>query len=143
MRERAPEPQQRPAGPAQPATQRPRPGAAPGRKTKTSLNLPELLAERLRAWRDDTGRSHGDAIVSALIEHLDNLRQWAADDAERIELGLAPVTAPIAGDSVLITFWASPAAIARLDAAATSLAMTRSALITGLLDLFLPPLRAR
>ena len=110
-------------------------------KIKTSLNVPEFLAAQLRAWRDDTGRSHGDAIVSALIEHLDDIRTLIDSAAERIELGLAPVAEPVDGKRVLVTFWATEAAIERLDDAAGSLAMTRSALIVRLLDLYLPPLR--
>ena len=116
---------------------------APAGKTKTSLNLPGGLAQRLRAWRDDTGRSHGDAILSALIARLPALKERVAGDAERIELGLAPIAA---GDSdedrALVTFWATPAALARLDAEAASLAMTRTALIVELLDMDLPRTRS-
>ena len=114
-------------------------GPTPTTRSKTTLSLPTSAAQRLRQWSTDTGRSLGDGIVSALLEHHDAIvEQYQADD-RRVRLGLSPLNGPAAsGPRTQITIRLPRLALAELDNTAANLGLTRSALTAAILEIHLP-----
>ena len=106
---------------------------------KTTLSLPTSAAQRLRQWSTDTGRSLGDGIISAFIEHQDAItEQYQADD-RRVRLGLSPLNGPAAsGPRTQITIRLPRLALAEIDNTAANLGLTRSALTAAILEIHLP-----
>ena len=100
-------------------------------KTKATIRLPAETARRLRAWTGTNGRTIADTVLSAYLEHGDELRR-SFEGSPRLRLGLAAVTED--GPKVPVFLRATPAALAELDAAAADLQMTRSSLVAALLS---------
>lgn len=112
---------------------------------KTTLSVPVDLLERLRTWTKDTGRTNADGILSAMLDCLDDVRNEFAPspaDAERASLGLAPISkAPAIRSTQSKTqlgLFIQPNGLAALDASAEELSLSRSALVSELLERYLP-----
>ena len=71
---------------------------SPTGMTKTTVQLPNWLVGRLRAWRRATGRSNADAMLTAYLNRLQAVQERHApadDDPRRAELGLPPLAATL------------------------------------------------
>ena len=133
-----PAPQPSPQHTAAPPGAQRRRRAAPERdpaavlaKTKATIRLPAETARRLRAWTGTNGRTIADTVLSAYLEHGDELRR-SFEGSPRLRLGLAAVTED--GPKVPVFLRATPAALSELDAAAADLQMSRSSLVAALLS---------
>ena len=104
-------------------------------RTKTTLSLPAETAHRLRIWADARRASHGDVIVTALLERRAELAQRAGAEAERVALGLPSRLGRTAGERHTITVRFTAAARGALDEAAQHYGMSRSALAAVLIDI--------
>ena len=104
-------------------------------RTKTTLSLPAETAHRLRIWADARRASHGDVIVTALLERRAELAQRAGAEAERVALGLPSRLGRTAGERHTITVRFTDAARGALDEAAQHYGMSRSALAAVLIDI--------
>ena len=110
--------------------------------TKTTIQLPNRLVGRLRAWKAETGRSNADAVLTAYINQLEAVRTRHAptdEDKRRAEFGLPPLasTSPQADTAeerrVQVGLYVRAAAVDEVDATATELGLSRSQLVTELL----------
>ena len=66
--------------------------------TKTTIQLPNRLVGRLRAWKAETGRSNADAVLTAYINQLEAVRTRHAptdEDKRRAEFGLPPLASHV------------------------------------------------
>lgn len=104
-------------------------------RAKTTLSLPVETAQRLRIWAGARRASHGDVIVTALLERRAELAQRAGGEAERVALGLPSRLGRTAGERDTVTVRLTPAARAALDDAALHYGMSRSALAAVLVDI--------
>ena len=104
-------------------------------RTKTTLSLPAETAGRLRIWAAARRASHGDVIVTALLERRAELAQRAGAEAERVALGLPSRLGRTAGERHTITVRLTNAARSALDEAAQHYGMSRSALAAVLVDI--------
>ena len=123
-----------PAGDAIPAAEAPDTSRSRG-PTKTTLSLPTETAQRLRTWATARRTSHGDVVITALLERRAELAQRCAAEAERVALGLVSRLGRTTGDRDTITVRLPAAALGALDDTARHYAMTRSALAAVLVDL--------
>lgn len=112
---------------------------------KTTLSVPVDLVDRLRAWTGETGRTNADAVLSALLDCFDDVQSEfkpSPRDADRIRLGLSPISSTPATRSTQkkgqLGLFIQPEGLEALDSSAASLSLTRSALVSELLDSFLP-----
>ena len=115
-------------------------GAAPDTSrsrgpTKTTLSLPTETAQRLRTWATARRTSHGDVVITALLERRAELAQRCAAEADRVALGLPSRLGRTAGDRDTITVRLPAAALGALDDAARHYGMSRSALAAVLVEL--------
>ena len=112
-------------------------------KTKTLVMVPSRLADALKRWRETTGHTTADAVLSACCAHLDAVQAKYAggpDDDRRVQLGLPPLAVatlrpgPGGERMVQVALSIQEEALAELDEAAAAMGLSRSALVTGLLD---------
>ena len=112
--------------------------------TKTTVQLPNWLVGRLRAWRRATGRSNADAMLTAYLNRLQAVQERHApadDDRRRAELGLRPLAAtlpPPPPDTaeerpVQVGLYVRAAAVDEVDAAARAFGLSRSQFVAELL----------
>ncbi|MDH3367603.1 MAG: hypothetical protein OEO17_07140 [Gemmatimonadota bacterium] len=112
--------------------------------TKTTVQVPNHLVDRIRSWTAGTGRSNADAVLTAYLNHLDAVRERFAptpEDRQRAELGLPTIASktPPSADTaeqrrVQVGLFIQAAALEKLDASAKELVLTRSQLVTELLN---------
>ena len=144
-----PTPAKRPASGGQRAQRAQRSKASKAKRdstpmTKSTVQLPTTLAEKLSSAKKGSGRSTADVVVTAYLDHIDAVRAEFApteDDQRRLELGLRPlaaVTEPESepgGHRTQVGLYISVRALEELDAAAVDLSMSRSKLVERLLAL--------
>ncbi len=110
--------------------------------TKATVQLPAVLAERLRESKKGSRRSAADVVVTAYLNQLDAVRTKFApteDDQRRLELGLPPLataTQPGTDPSqhrTQVGLYISRRALEELNDAAEELSLSRSELVGELL----------
>jgi hypothetical protein len=112
---------------------------------KVTVQLPNRVIDRLRVWTASTGRTNADAVLTAYLNYLSTVERRFAptpEDRRRAELGLPPlavapnvVAKDAAGRRGQIGLYVRSTAIAQVDQAAAKLSISRSELVTALLDL--------
>lgn len=129
----APKPKQRESrASSASSTSRPRRHPSVGTSIKVTMSVPPKIVDALRARANQTGRSLGDVLLTALIDGFSDVQSRCDDDARRIQLGLPPISLTQAGERTALTVRLPEAGLAELDKAAASLALNRSDLAAAL-----------
>ncbi len=113
-------------------------------KRKATVQLPNRLIGPLRARASEQGVVLGEVIVSAYVTHIDQVESelTAVDDEARVELGLPPVPRSrrrrpddLGERPTQVGLYLPQSAYEVLDRTADELGVSRSYLVTKLLDL--------